>query len=495
MFEPAIAPSASLLGLLQRGRGDGTLHALAAERSDALAALEECVTRDPRRDWQVENRSLYYARLFMELEAPLKGLETHLFDAWDELDTRESRTGLTLAVLGRLGGYGRRDALQLLRRYAAEGCNWAWALDELALRDSDEGLCELADAVLGRFPEGPEGDAELRAAIRDAYEPRPWHLWAAEHPRVAAATERAPFDLWQRQMSRPQTPEWSTEAVLAWADAEAEPPLGATGAPGATGFVGGVGGAGVAERPEGRATLRRGAAAARLLGAVAGPGDLPVLRLAARTGLPGARCAALRHLSEVDDPELPELMELAADDLSESIVDFALDTLGRMRGEGILVHARAWAARTDGSRLADAAARLLACAGGPEDAQLVVAALHREVSRSGPDGETLFALVEGVGRLEAAQAVSVLRHIYAETVCSQLRLGAARGLAAIDPYFATGAAVECLWDCEEATRELAARHVRTSGNVRVLDRLRRLAADPGEEAEVHAAVRGRLSAG
>ncbi|RKT11944.1 hypothetical protein BX285_5906 [Streptomyces sp. 1114.5] len=70
MFEPVIAPSASLLGLLQRGRGDGQLHALAADRAEAIAALEECVTRDPRADWQVESRSLYYARLYMELEAP-----------------------------------------------------------------------------------------------------------------------------------------------------------------------------------------------------------------------------------------------------------------------------------------------------------------------------------------------------------------------------------------------------------------------------------------
>lgn len=30
MFDPFIAPSGTLLGLLQRGRGDGTLHALAA---------------------------------------------------------------------------------------------------------------------------------------------------------------------------------------------------------------------------------------------------------------------------------------------------------------------------------------------------------------------------------------------------------------------------------------------------------------------------------
>ncbi|CAO0826683.1 hypothetical protein SMICM17S_03662 [Streptomyces microflavus] len=63
MFDPFIAPSGTLLGLLQRGRGDGTLHALAAPRPEALAALNHCVVSDPRHDWQVENRSLYYARL------------------------------------------------------------------------------------------------------------------------------------------------------------------------------------------------------------------------------------------------------------------------------------------------------------------------------------------------------------------------------------------------------------------------------------------------
>ena len=67
MFDPVIAPSGTLLGLLQRGRGDGTLHALAAPRAEALAALNHCVLRDPRHDWQVENRSLYYARLYLDL--------------------------------------------------------------------------------------------------------------------------------------------------------------------------------------------------------------------------------------------------------------------------------------------------------------------------------------------------------------------------------------------------------------------------------------------
>ena len=88
----------------------------------------------------------------------------------------------------------------------------------------------------------------------------------------------------------------------------------------------------------------------------------------------------------------------------------------------------------------------------------------------------------------------MLRHLYRETSSSQLRGTAARALSAADPGFAAGFAVECLWDCEESTRELAA-HQAASGDVRVLAQLRRLAADPAEEAEVQTAVRGRLSSG
>jgi hypothetical protein len=204
MFDSEIAPSGTLLGLLQRGRGDGTLHALAAPRAEALAALDHCVRHDPRRDWQVENRSLYYARLYLDLAGELDGIECHLFDTEDLLDSDESRTGLSLAVLGHLASYGRQDALELLRKYAMTGSNWAWALDELALRDDDAGLRAIGAAVLARFPETPEGDAELAATVRDAFEPRPWRLWAEDPSapvlaaRVRAARERGCFDRWQR---------------------------------------------------------------------------------------------------------------------------------------------------------------------------------------------------------------------------------------------------------------------------------------------------------
>ncbi|MGW0499953.1 HEAT repeat domain-containing protein [Streptomyces sp. NPDC003007] len=465
MFDPVIAPSGTLLGLLQRGRGDGTLHALTAPRPEALAALNHCVLRDPRHDWQVENRSLYYARLYLDLNGELDEVEAHLSCAEDVLDTDESRTGLALAVLGHLASYGRRDALELLRRYAAHGSNWAWALDELALRDDDAGLRALAAPVLARFPADPEGDAELAATVRDAFEPRPWRLWA-EDPResvatrVRAAHETGSFDRWQRQM-RPSGPRpgWSVQAVFEWA----------------------------------QQGIERGAAlhvpAARCLSAVAGPEDRAEIVRAAKDGTDGARCTALRYLADGNDPEALDLIEGAVATGSTLVVDAAVDAFERMRSLAAVDRARGWARRPD--VLGAAAGRLLACRGGVQDRDLVLTALREAVRGEGPDAPTLWTLVDGTGRLGIACAAPVLRHVYRETASSHLRGRAARALAATDPSFATGFAVECLWDCEETTREIAARHAET-GDTRVVERLRRLAADPAEEAEVQTAVRSRI---
>lgn len=465
MFDPVIAPSGTLLGLLQRGRGDGTLHALTAPRAEALAALNHCVLRDPRHDWQVENRSLYYARLYLDLAGELDEIERHLFDAEDVLDDCESRTGLSLAVLGHLASYGRQDALALLRRYAATGTSWAWALDELALRDDDAGLRALAVPTLARFPADPEGEDALTAAVRDAFEPRPWRLWADDPrpsvaARVRAAQEAGSFDRWQRQM-RPSGPRpgWSVQAVFDWA----------------------------------QQGIDRGAAlyvpAARCLTAVAGPEDRPEIVEAARDGAEGARCTALRYLADGNDPDALDLIEAAVANGSTGVTEAAVDAFERMRGVAAVDRARGWAHRPDA--LGAAAGRVLACRGGAQDRDLVLGALREAVRGEGPDAPTLWTLVDGTGRLGIACAAPVLRHIYRETASSHLRQRAARALAVTDPSFPAGFAVECLWDCEETTRETAARHAET-GDARVVDQLRRLAADPAEEAEVQTAVRSRI---
>ncbi|WP_329593833.1 HEAT repeat domain-containing protein [Streptomyces sp. NBC_01005] len=465
MFDPFIAPSGTLLGLLQRGRGDGTLHALAAPRPEALAALNHCVLSDPRHDWQVENRSLYYARLYLDLDGGIEEIERHLCDPDDHLDTDDSRTGLALAVLGHLASYGRGDALALLRRYAATGANWAWALDELALRDDDAGLRSLAVPVLGRFPATEEGAAELAAAVRDAYEPRPWRLWADDPrdevgARIRAASEQGSFDRWQRQM-RPGGPRpgWSVQAVFDWA----------------------------------QQGLERGSTlhvpAARCLTAVAGPEDRPTIVEAARSGPDGARCAALHYLAEARDPAVLDLIEAGAVGASRTVADASVAAFERMCGDAAVDRARSWARRPDA--LGASAAGVLACRGGAQDSPLVLGALREAVRGDGPDAPRLWTLVDGAGRLGIGCAAPVLRHVYRETSSSHLRGRAARALAATDPSFATGFAVECLWDCEETTREVAALHAET-GDIRVAERLRRLAADPAEEAEVQTAVRSRI---
>ncbi|MCG3043427.1 HEAT repeat domain-containing protein [Streptomyces sp. S1A] len=498
-----IAPSGTLLGLLQRGRGDGTLHALAAPRAEALAALSHCLRCDPRRDWRLEHRSLYYARLHVELDAGLDDIEEHLFGPDDLTDTGEERTGLALSVLGHLASYGDRGALLLLRRYAARGANWRWALDELAVRDDDAGLRPLGPAVLARFPRTPEGDAELAAAVRDAFEPRPWRLWAEDPTRpeqgerLAHAREQGSFGRWQRQM-RPSGPRpgWSVRAVLDWAQ-EGDRLLSAD--PAADPAVGGPLASGPAGpgAPAGRDPRHREAAAARCLAAVAGPEDRPELLDAARSGPGIARAVALRHLAERGDPAALDLIEAAVADPAASgagepsgtAARAALDALARMRGAAALDRARRWARREDA--LGTAAAALLACHGTDRDAPLVLAALRRTVCAEGPDCDGLRPLVDGAGRLAVHRAAPLLRHVYRETSSSQLRGRAARALAATDPSFAAGFAIECLWDCEESTREIAARHAAT-GDTRVVERLRRLAADPAEEEGVQSAVRGRL---
>ncbi|MFD9887550.1 HEAT repeat domain-containing protein [Streptomyces alboflavus] len=465
MFEPVIAPSGTLLGLLQRGRGDGTLHALTAPRSEALSALDHCVLHDPRHDWQVENRSLYYARLYLDLNGGLGAIQRHLFDPDDTLDPDDSRTGLALSVLGHLASYDRLDALRLLRSYAEYGANWAWALDELALRDDDAGLRALAVPVLARFPADAEGEAALTEAVRDAFEPRPWRLWA-EDPRpeiggrVRAAAERGSFDRWQRQLAPAgPRPGWSVRAVLAWAQ-------------------------------EG---LERGAAlhvpAARCLTAVAGPEDRAEILEAARHGADAERGTALCYLADANDPGVLDLLEEAAQSPSRVVADIAAETFERMRSVAAVERARQWAGRPDA--LGAAAGRVLACRGGAQDSQLVLAALREAVRGEGPDAPTLWPLVDGAGRLGIGCAAPVLRHVYRETASSHLRGRAAQALAATDPSFAAGFAVECLWDCEESTREVAARHAET-GDARVVNRLRRLAADPAEEDDVQSAVRSRI---
>ena len=223
MFDPVIAPSGTLLGLLQRGRGDGTLHALAAPRAEALAALNHCVLSDPRHDWQVENRSLYYARLYLDLDGGLEEIEQHLFDPDDHLDTDESRTGLALAVLGHLASYGTRRrpgaaaAVRGHRRQLGLGPRRAGPARRRrrTARARRARPRPVPGHPGGRRRAGRRRTGRLRAPALAAVGRR--SARSGRRPR-ARRPEQGSFDRWQRQM-RPGGPRpgWSVQAVFDWA--------------------------------------------------------------------------------------------------------------------------------------------------------------------------------------------------------------------------------------------------------------------------------------
>ncbi len=319
--------------------------------------------------------------------------------------------------------------------------------------------------MLARFPADAEGEAELAAVVRDAYEPRPWRLWE-EDPRahigarVRAAREQGSFDRWQRQM-RPAGPRpgWSVQAVFDWAQ-------------------------------EG---LERGAVlhvpAARCLSAVAGPEDRAEIVQAARSGSDGARGTALRYLADARDPAVLDLIEYAVEGHSRVVADAATEAFERMGGPAPVERARRWAYRPDA--LGAAAGRVLASRGDAQDSKLVLSALREAVRGEGPDAPTLWTLVDGADASASPApppccATSTARP--PPPTCAAAPPGRSPPPTPPSPRASPSNASGTARNPPGGSPRGGAE----TGDARVVNRLRRLAADPAEEDEVQTAVRSRI---
>lgn len=175
-------PAGTLRGQLQRGLGRGARRA--ARVRGAGEIVYDCIRRDPRWDRQVESRSLYYARLIVDLELQCGPLADHLFDPADLTDGDESRTRLAIEVLADLVRLSRREAAGILRRYAADGENWYEALDALASVGDlslTDGLAEIAVARCD--------DDDLHWLVADTDNPV-IRDWADRYRRISEAVRR-----------------------------------------------------------------------------------------------------------------------------------------------------------------------------------------------------------------------------------------------------------------------------------------------------------------
>jgi hypothetical protein len=468
MLEPVITTHDRLVDQLRSGHGAAARQAPHAARARVLAALDACVVRDPRPVPGAQSRSLYYARLYADLSAGLDGVRAHLFADDDWTDENPDRNGLALAVLGGLARRGRADAVDLLRRYAVEGRDWADALARLARAEVPGALDGLLPHVLDH------DDDELVDCIRRTTAAGPWRRWAETEPRLRTLVERIDLDWWRWEMGRPRAARPATGTP---ARAAARTDLGV----------------GVDEvLRDAAAAPRRSVLGARRLAGVAGPEHRAVLLSTAWCGPDGARAAALRYLGDQRDPAVLDLADQALDPgTAPAVRQAAAHAAAGLRTPAAVARARAWLAAGDDTR-ADVALRILAAAGDPADGPALVAALERDTAAAG-DRHRIRELVAGIGRLGVAGGLTAVRDLYDATDCSGLRERAVTTLARIQPDFATSTAVDCLWDCQPGTRALAARHADLRVKA-VRARLRVLAWDPAEEPEVREAARGRLAA-
>ncbi|MGW2869571.1 hypothetical protein [Kitasatospora sp. NPDC001225] len=161
MHSDHYAPPTTLLGLLQRGRGQGVLIA-AADRSSVAELVHGCIRWDWRWDSQVDDRHLYLARLIRDLELPL-GPVVEMATAQDE-DTRDR----AISVLELLVLAGSADARAALPDFVPEeneppAPRPVRRPDPYPERDSASLLALLRDPAA---PEGAKASALVALSLR-----------------------------------------------------------------------------------------------------------------------------------------------------------------------------------------------------------------------------------------------------------------------------------------------------------------------------------------
>jgi hypothetical protein len=107
------------------------------------------------------------------------------------------------------------------------------------------------------------------------------------------------------------------------------------------------------------------------------------------------------------------------------------------------------------------------------------------------DYYTVCALVTALGRLPEGGPYPELETVYLGSAYSYARMRAVVAMAATDSFFAESWAEECLWDCEDVSREVGARYVPLTA--RAVERLRELANDVHENTAVREAATARLA--
>jgi len=171
----------TVAGALQRGLGRGARRAMVDPAAPDL--VTDCLRRDYRWSWQVDQRDVYLARLVRDLRLPLAPITALLYAAPPEESDHDNAFTATLDVLEVLGRAGVDGAVDEARRCIREGDRWLDTLQTVARAWPIAWWDDLYPAVADRLNAADEP--------RPLWLSPPWTHWAQRDPRIAAAASAA----------------------------------------------------------------------------------------------------------------------------------------------------------------------------------------------------------------------------------------------------------------------------------------------------------------
>ena len=176
------APAKTLRGALQRGCG--AAGAWVATHRVAPELVVDCVRRDYRWDRQVDERTVYLARLVVDVGLSVDPIVEQLWRTGLNTGYDGNRFGQSVEVLAALARTHVVAAADALRRYVSEGERWIEVVETIADTWPGEWWDDLAPIVAGRAANAlPEEEV---FAGRE-----PWSRWAGSDRRIDALLQRA----------------------------------------------------------------------------------------------------------------------------------------------------------------------------------------------------------------------------------------------------------------------------------------------------------------
>jgi hypothetical protein len=452
----------SVLGQLQRGRGEGYRQVLTVAKADAWGFLVDCITNDPRLDSQVESRAEYYAAIALQIGLDLAPLLRYLKDH-DDSD-QGWNTPLTVGTLGELAKRGHRGATNALADYVGWGQWWDWTLDDLVAVQDRELHSGIARRIEERFP----SDAELEEALAwFDLRNEPWITMAKHGRRIRELCDkpRQRAGISPEPRLPPSLTSLTVKQLLELADQSK-----------------------LADQSN-QHKLRK------VIKQVVRPADLDLLMQHIDIRNPPVAAVALSGLAQLappavfdalydfwlTNPNMPGYLRARASEVLVSLPPMLGLPLAREKLNHPDWHQR------------DLAESLLEAHATPEDVPLLRHAVAEALVDDEENCYRLCSLLEAFHNLPGFGSIPELVDVFTQFRYSYGRARAAIAISVTSPgLFREKFARECLWDCEERTRIVGLQKV-SIGMEELVARIRLMASDPWEDVDVRETARSRVS--